>query len=280
MNRAMAEAISGGIGGAVALAIMYPLVVVKVRLQAMKKAQRGCDGADTEYPGPKAIVVEALQRGGLLELYSGLLTAMFRAFYDNYVFYFAFSSLRRMFVKGRKPGKVGSALHGLCSGVVVQLVGIPLDTILTRVINGKGHFFQVVSDIYHDGGLRAFWSSLGPGLMLTVNPAVNTLVRNALTPEGERRASRHFVVGLVSKGCASFITYPYVMAKVARQVGGAGTIYGWFRQKIALEGIPGLYRGCTLQIGNAMLKEAINNAVRLEIVRFVSKLLLGSNITT
>ena len=273
-SNAFVDATAGGVGASVALTLMYPLVVVKTRLQGQKRKTKaetataaeeegeapetkreevarrteaaasaaaglptggdlapfGSDAGSTEeteevtYNGPLDCLAKSFRSGGAAGLYAGIPTALVKTFINNYIFYFAFSSLRPFFFPdtlANKKGVLRSILHGMSAGVVVQLCIMPLDMIVNRLMcdrEGKG-VLQIVNDIYtNEGGVAGFWKSLRPALVLTLNPGITTTVRNLLTPAAGASAAANFRIGLVSKAVASLTTYPYVVAKVQMQV--------------------------------------------------------------
>ncbi len=75
---------------------------------------------------------------------------------------------------------MASLMHGTIAGGVTQLLLLPLDMIVTRMqavidetSNDQGtNLLKVVNEIYEEGGISHFWSSLGPGLLVHPYPAL------------------------------------------------------------------------------------------------------------
>jgi len=55
--------------------------------------------------------------------------------------------------------------------------------------------FQVVQEIYQEGGLKAFWNGLVPSLILVINPALQYMVRATSRPPSSPLEWRLVVVG-------------------------------------------------------------------------------------
>ena len=190
-------------------------------------------------------------------------------------------------------------LHGMSAGACVQLVMLPTDLIVTRLMatgSDRGYFHTLFHIIETDG-LASLWSGIRPGLALTVNPGLTTTVRNQLTSSftPPSTALRNFIIGMVSKATASTVTYPYTLMKVQIQVDGMQRVGGEeelaegvktgankrnkrqltmtevFKRVVREEGLGGLWRGLAPQLTNAVLKEALLNMVRLEIVTLVDR---------
>lgn len=293
-------ATAGAIGAVVALSCTYPLSVVKARLQAQRRwrdaprkktAGVGIAGVPKPYKGALHCLYRVAREEGMSGLYSGMYGALVKAAGTNWVFYFFFSLLERFFLRNAKRGKQKTALmsllHGISAGILVQLVMLPIDLVVTRTQvsrNDSGRNFLKVlrSVIESPRGIRSLWSGIGPGLVLTLNPGITTLVRNKLDILGATwqvsTSAKNFWIGLVSKSIASSMTYPYVVCKVQMQVaseaGEAGekpTMLQTFTALMGSGGALALYQGLIPQLLNAVLKEAILNSVRLEIVAAVGK---------
>ena len=193
-------------------------------------------------------------------------------------------------------------LHGMLAGACVQVCVLPVDMVVTRIQADCENkvprsFLETFFDIIQKNGVFALWNGLGPGLSLTLNPGITTVIRNNLEDMYLSSASKtgNFLIGLISKATASVITFPYTVCKVRMQVHGAhdsddnntenngqiiqkgdckSTIsFASILKEIYLKrGICGLYQGLTPQLLNAVLKEGILNMIRLEILKTVQKI--------
>lgn len=204
------------------------------------------------------------KEGGFLALYVGLKPAIIKEAIKNFIFFFAYSalatpfeqltSLSRHFLlrrrEHRKQAKTDgvislilpvlvNVLHGMAAGIIVQFCQLPLDIVVTRMVTQRQRLrkgekynkvrevsvFRIVQEIYNeDGGIVNFWSGLGPGLSLTLNPGITMAVNATLSTILLRRRQRlspgeNFVVGLLSKLIASTTTYPAVVLLKAVQYG-------------------------------------------------------------
>ena len=86
---ALQSATSGAVGAMVALALTYPLSVVKTRLQAQRRhsAKENSSGV-TEYKGMVHCIRSICREEGWVKLYAGFGPALFKSFVTNFVFYF------------------------------------------------------------------------------------------------------------------------------------------------------------------------------------------------
>jgi len=69
---------------------------------------------------------------------------------------------------------MASLMHGTIAGGITQLLLLPLDMVVTRMQavvddaseDQDSNIVKVVNEIYEEGGVSHFWSSLGPGLLV------------------------------------------------------------------------------------------------------------------
>jgi hypothetical protein len=208
----------------------------------------GVPNAKQQQPsGALQIIMHIVGEEGPLGLYTGLGAALFKAAATNFIFYFFFSLLgakvfnvkaaaaAAVVKKKQRKSMAMSMLHGICAGICVQFCVLPIDMIVNRLQTAKAGgatglraLMNVCSDIVAEGGIFNFWAALVPGLALTVNPGITTVMRDALSGGKTMTRAGNFWTGVLSKATAATLTYPYSMAKVQMQtakktvVGGGG----------------------------------------------------------
>ena len=327
---ALEGATCGAIGAVVALSCTFPLATAKTRLQAQRKRRAVAQGRGERDRGPSSFafssevsaytgtadcIARVIREEGLAKLYAGMAPALSKAAGTNFVFYYFFSLLGNLYFQrggGTSPSLLKSMLHGMAAGACVQMVMLPTDLVVTRLMasGSSAGYFETLWSIVENNGVLSLWDGIGPGLSLTLNPGITTLIRNKLTDlagivDGGS-ASAHFWIGLVSKACASSLTYPYTLVKVQMQIEGMRrseangkkqhawaptrsgvegdgdgvdeitptplSMWGMFAALVRESGVGGLYRGLFPQLLNAMLKEALLNMVRLKIAVLVARI--------
>jgi hypothetical protein len=223
-SNALVGATSGAVGACVALTAVYPLVLAKVRLQAQRKRRAATGSAPIA--GAIDVLARVVREEGAAKLYVGLGAALMKTASTNFIFYYFFTLLGRTLFKraarARKSVSISLA-HGISAGICVQLCVLPIDMVVTRLqttkqraesATGLRAFVDCVRSILNEGGIFNLWAGLAPGLALTVNPGVTTVMRDLLTAGRTLGRWGNFWTGMVSKATASTITYPYTVAKV------------------------------------------------------------------
>jgi len=274
MPSPLEDAVSGAVGSVVAITCTYPLDLAKTRLQAQRRRRDSTEVAKP-YTGAFDVLLRIVREEGPFQLYRGLLASCWKAAITNFVFFYALRVSKRRV-------RAAALLQGILAGVVVQLTILPVDMVVTRLQTARAavqkSFLQVLWQIIKNEGFWSLWGGIGPGILLTLNPGIVEAVQSQLWKWQDPSSKlQNFLSGAVSKAIASIVTYPYVRAKVQLQVmdktsEGTPTTVQILSGIVSESGVLGIFEGCPPQLFNAVLKEALLNMVRLEIVRFVAQL--------
>jgi len=200
-------ALAGALGGCFSTAVVYPLDVVKTRIQALPADSKG-KGKDNR--SMMSVLLQIYKQEGFLGLYRGFAATMLNTFSMQYAYFFFYSLVRSAYIKrktgmlppGTKPPPLSTAaelLVGAIAGALAQVFTIPVSVIATRqqvgrvsrkqIINPSGDdeqsdgsktpeeptddsFMGVAREIVEEEGVTGLWLGLKPGLVLTVNPAI------------------------------------------------------------------------------------------------------------
>lgn len=230
-------------------------------------------------------------------LYEGMGARAVQCFIEDFVFFWWYSSVKtratELLAKGGVPRPLTIA-QGLGVGAVAGIVNnastIPFDVVATNyqisgIKEGKS-LYATMCDVYNNGGVSAFWSGLGPSCLLVINPAINFAAFDRLKLVYNKTKHRRsgitgmeaasaplapleaFVLGALSKGIATAITFPMIRLKVLMmhsEKGGGGegegkkkvTALEMLQHTVANEGVAGLYKGLGVQLGRSTVAAAI-----------------------
>lgn len=139
----LTAAFAGALGGCFSNAIVYPLDIVKTRIQAARDVKGHDD--KTSITG---ILLKVIEEEGLAGLYKGFGATMLNTFSMQYAYFFFYSFVRLSYLKrlARKlpPGSKAPALStvaelllGAIAGALAQLCTIPVAVIATRQQIGR-----------------------------------------------------------------------------------------------------------------------------------------------
>ncbi|KAJ1726770.1 hypothetical protein LPJ61_004973 [Coemansia biformis] len=302
MSDNVAHALAGAGGGIISMAVTYPLITVGTRLQVQRNSN---DAA--AYSGNMDALRKILEQEGVAGLFSGLESALFGAAVTNGVYYYFFEAVKALFEKASKRSSmntVESMVSGAVAGAMTCIITNPIWVVNTRLTvkqkrqkaiadAGDGAVaeegqttLQAFAEIIREDGVLSLWQGLIPALILVINPIIQYTAFEQLKNRVERfrklGSLDFFVLGAISKLCATSITYPYILVKSRMQLKQSkneseryASLADGLRKVIAQEGIAGLYKGIESKLLQSVLtasflfmsKEALfSYAVKLLIV--------------
>ncbi|PVV02328.1 hypothetical protein BB560_003222 [Smittium megazygosporum] len=227
------NALAGSMSSALALAIIYPMDTVKVRIQVQTAHE------EKKYSGILSGIQRIVSEEGFAALYNGLVSNLVNQSLSNYLYFYFYAYLKNMYFKFTlaPPGApIPTPIElsvGVLSGVFGQCVTLPISVISTRqqmsTEKAEAGVFKIVKDIVKSDGITGMWKGFGPSMILCINPAITYglfekikefiihkkfrigidagLESPFLTP------IEAFLTGALSKVVATIVTYPYISAK-------------------------------------------------------------------
>ncbi|SCW02325.1 LAFE_0F03950g1_1 [Lachancea fermentati] len=268
----LTHALAGAAGGAISMALTYPLVVVTTKLQAQ-------DSDCEKSPKTLAEAVEYVyEEQGLLGFFAGLESAVYGMAVANFVYYYFYELSSRCVLRIRQNKRLNtgeSMLVGTIAGSMTAFASNPLWVANTRMTISKSEksTLSTIIEIIKNEGFHALFNGLKPALVLVVNPIIQYTVYEQLKNvvlEVRRKStispSWAFLLGALGKLAATGSTYPYVTMKtrmhllVDSELEGEGyskpTMLGLMAAIVRKDGIAGLYRGIGIKLVQSILTAA------------------------
>ncbi|GAD92539.1 peroxisomal carrier protein, putative [Paecilomyces variotii No. 5] len=273
------SAIAGATGAVLANALVYPLDLVKTKLQVQVKNQNATKSAaagyEQHYESTMDAINKIVQDEGIAGLYSGINGALLGVASTNFAYFYWYSVVRTLYMASNKlPKPPGTAMElslGAVAGAVAQVFTIPVAVITTRQQtqpkgDKKGLFDTGREVVNSEDGWSGLWRGLKASLVLVVNPAITygayQRLKDVLFPgKTSLKAWEAFVLGALSKALATIATQPLIVAKVGLQSrpppGREGKPFKSFvevmRYIIDNEGPLSLFKGIGPQITKGLL---------------------------
>lgn len=246
------HALSGGLGGAAALVVTYPLVAISCHQQTNNKSSQDSKDKEEKREKPQQqqqqqqqvtsweLVKDIFKTDGIGGFYAGMESAIYGMALTNFVYYYFYESTGRVLVKNRHLQKISdfsfkdlgkialqglspkeSIITGAIAGSITATVTNPFWVVNTRTTVSKTSksFLRVLFDVYEKEGIKSFFNGVLPALVLVINPIIQYTVfeqiKNLILKKKRDgfRPVDAFFLGAFSKLVATSITYPYITLK-------------------------------------------------------------------
>lgn len=272
-------AVAGATGAVLANALVYPLDIVKTRLQVQVKRKptdpvtTGVDGI--HYNSTWDAINKIVADDGIPGLYAGIQGALIGVASTNFAYFYWYSIVRTLYMSSRTlptpPGTLAELSLGAVAGAVAQIFTIPVAVVTTRQQtqgrNERKGMMDTARDVIDsEDGWTGLWRGLKASLVLVVNPAITygayQRLKDVIFPgKVNLRPWEAFVLGAMSKSLATIATQPLIVAKVGLQSKPPPSRQGKpFKSFVEVmqfivhnEGLLGLFKGIGPQITKGLL---------------------------
>ncbi|OJI96264.1 hypothetical protein ASPVEDRAFT_226908 [Aspergillus versicolor CBS 583.65] len=229
------SAVAGATGAVLANAMVYPLDLVKTKLQVQIKnadePEKPGSTDDVHYKSTWDAITKILDKEGVEGLYSGMAGSLIGVASTNFAYFYWYSVVRTLYMSSKTvPKPPGTAIElslGAVAGAVAQIFTIPVAVITTRQQtqpknDRKGLIETGKEVVYSEDGWSGLWRGLKASLILVVNPAITygayQRLKDIIFPgKTNLKPWEAFLLGALSKAMATIATQPLIVAKVGLQ---------------------------------------------------------------
>lgn len=239
----LVHAISGTLGGAFSISLLFPFETVRTRLQVDDRRQSKLS---------VRVIRDLIQEEGWQSLYRGWQSLLVSLSITNFVYFYFFYGFRSHNWSSSGDHLTASKVHqnvfsdliiGIMAGALAVLVSNPFWVVNSRLkLQGvklvgasprplpKDTAYRGVTDCFvklaKNEGVLALWSGLFSSLVLVTNPAINFMIYEALKrnilpvlQNFVSESSLYFCFGGFAKLVATIITYPIQVAQTRARTG-------------------------------------------------------------
>lgn len=237
------EVLSASLGGSISASILYPLEVLKTKMQADdandsdddEDVAGGSDKKKMEKPkkGMVDYAVDLYNKEGFSVYLNGIETSAFQSAMEKSFYFFAYTALKQMhqFVRvlmtspeqARKPmGAMTNLILGCLAEWAHLPITMPIDCLTTAIQTSKKQnavalMLQILKDGNMYNGIQAYYVlCFKPALQYTVYEQVKAVLLQSRNTD-TLSAGEAFVLGMVARTVATIAVFPFVRAKVVMQ---------------------------------------------------------------
>ncbi|KAJ3028964.1 UNVERIFIED_CONTAM: hypothetical protein HDU68_000491, partial [Siphonaria sp. JEL0065] len=251
-SESVVHALAGAGGGMASMALTYPLVTVSTRAQVNKAPTSPTRSQNAAKPSPvstfaaqKEAFLKIIREEGVGGLYSGIESAMFGIAMTQGVYYYWYEYVKAAFEAAQESERAISIFESMAAGAIagaatslttnpIWVVNLRQTVKKSSLDDGSGKpskpltTLGTISKIYKEEGITGFWKGIIPALILVINPIIQYTVFERLKDIWQTRRTKKgggaltgfdfFLLGAISKLCATSITYPYIVVKSRMQL--------------------------------------------------------------
>ncbi|GMH69888.1 hypothetical protein TrRE_jg12479 [Triparma retinervis] len=298
MDEILIEATSASLGGLVSSTALFPLEIIKTKMQAMdggkkkgqKKGQKGGDeeggdedeeGCDSE-PTAMGVANDIYASNGVLGFYKGVHYSSLQSMMEKGLYFIAYTGLKSVWKGITGTDEIGTFSNlGLgCAAEWCQIpFTIPLDVLTTAIATDTQNrgAYAIMSTLLATKGISGMYNGveayivlcLKPSIQYTVFERVKTIVLASRgTGEDTLGAAEAFVLGMIARLVATIVVFPYTRAKVMIQAGkgAAGvTIPDMLAEIYKDKGMKGIFQGIGPELTRGVMSAALMMMVKEKI---------------
>lgn len=302
----VSEVIAASLGGAISASILYPLEVLKCKMQAVNDDDDDVDDdEDHSNVANKSMIPFALKvykNEGAAVFLRGVETSAFQSALEKALYFFAYTALKDAHSFATGGAKLGSAMN-LALGCAAEWahlpITLPVDAWTTKIQTSKDGTapMKILLNMLGDRhcnfykGLSAYYLlCFKPALQYTIYEQVKTAVllgrKRNNTSEGSLSSAEAFLLGMVARTVATVLVFPFLRAKVLLQTSKSSsetydgsskeqqkeqTTWNVLLQQWNRAGVSGLYQGIGPELTRGIFSAALMLMIKERIAAIVRR---------
>jgi solute carrier family 25 (peroxisomal adenine nucleotide transporter), member 17 len=225
----VSEVVAASLGGAVSASILYPLEVLKCKMQAVDEQD---DDDDESNKSMIPFALKVYQKEGSSVFFRGVETSALQSALEKALYFFAYTFLKELHTFVTKKSDMSAAMN-LALGCAAEWahlpITLPVDAWTTKIQTSNEAPFKILLTMLGDKNCN-FYKGLSaytllcfkPALQYTIYEQVKTaLLASRRNTSTSLSAMEAFVLGMVARTVATVLVFPFLRAKVLLQTAKA-----------------------------------------------------------
>jgi len=281
------EVLAASIGGAISAGVLFPLEVLKTKIQATENFD------EMEETSMLQFARKLYEREGPAVFFRGIETSSFQSALEKALYFFAYTALKTIHQTVTGGAKLDTATNLLmgCAAEWAHLpISLPVDAWTTKIQTSNQAPMAILLSMLSKDNKREWYKGITAYYLLCFKPALQYTIYEqvkAVVLAGRKdktlTAAEAFVLGSIARTLATLLVFPFLRAKVLMQTSKAETGRGdsassnstmdvlWQQWKRA--GIGGLYVGIAPELSRGILSSALMLMIKERIAVTVRKFL-------
>lgn len=291
----IAEVVAACAGGMFSASALYPLEVLKTKMQAegssSSRNDNGSDGGDDDDDNDEEQVTKRqltatdyawkmYEKGGMSTFYTGVGTSAMQSAVEKALYFFAYTGLKNVVSGDKELSTIPNLIVGCIAEWAHLPITLPIDCCTTAIQTSKDPnkgSVAIMMSLLSERGLKGMYKGiqaytvlcLKPSIQYTVFEQIKQIVLAGRRKKGGQRklqslsAMEAFFLGMVARTIATILTFPYLRAKVLLQAQASNSnttkvsIPEMLGNMYRTGGIESLYQGIGPELTRGVLSAAL-----------------------
>jgi len=288
------EVLSASVGGAISASILYPLEVLKTKMQAVD------DDDEDKKDDMLTFSRKLYRREGAAVFFRGIETSAFQSALEKALYFFSYTFLKEVYAVlngGGQMGVTSNLLLGCMAEWMHLPISMPVDYMTTQIQTSTDAPLKVLLNMLSmKNKMGTYYKGIQAYYVLCFKPAIQYMVFDQVKaiwvkPRKNKTlgAGEAFLLGMIARTIATMICFPYVRAKVLLQKAKSGdgvvngvasdgtpkdlTMTSVLASAFEADGIGGLYQGVGPELTRGIFSAALMLMIKERITGTIRQLL-------
>ena len=247
----LAEAAAASVGGAISASVLYPLEVLKTKMQAEQAKSHENEThekeSDKEEDESQISAIDYAKKmydnDGVGVFYEGIGTSAFQSACEKALYFFAYTFFKNSYKSMKGGGSIGTVENLVLGGMAEWAhlpITLPIDCLTTKIQTSKNldaNPYKIMMAMFSEKGIKGMYKGWEAYTVLCLKPAIQYTVyeqikkvlllsrsrKNGSVPRTKNRnnqtlsAAESFFLGMLARTISTIIVFPYTRAKVMLQ---------------------------------------------------------------